>query len=206
MIAIVDFGVGNLRSVQKGLAALGHDAVITADADQIETADGIILPGVGAFGDAMVSLRRLGLLSTLRGAARSGKPLLGICLGMQLLFSVSEEHGQHVGLGIIPGHVKRFRGDFKIPQVGWNQVHWRRPCPLADGVADGEYAYFVHSFYVEPLDSSVVVGVTDYFIEFPSVVAAGHVFGMQFHPEKSAAAGLRMLSNFASLCAREVRA
>lgn len=204
MIAIVDYGVGNLRSVQKAFEYLARETVVTSDPVSIATADGIVLPGVGAFGDAMVSLRRQGLLQPLKRFAASGRPFLGICLGMQLLFSVSEEHGQHVGLGIIPGHVRRMRGDYKIPHVGWNALQVRQAHPLLQDLGGGDYAYFVHSYYVEPLDPAVVIATTDYFQEVPAAVAQGSVMGMQFHPEKSAHVGLRMLERFADLCTQEV--
>lgn len=205
MIAIVDYGVGNLRSVQKALESLGEPAVVTSDKSLLDRADGVILPGVGAFGDAMVSLRRLDLLGALKLHARSGKPLLGICLGMQLLFSVSEEHGQHVGLGLIPGHVRRFRGDFKIPHVGWNELRFARGNRLTEGLTGGEMAYFVHSYYVDPIERDVIVATTDYFMQLPAIVSAGNIYGMQFHPEKSKSAGLHLLGNFAALCAPGVR-
>ncbi len=200
MIAIVDYGVGNLRSVQKALESVGCEAVITSDPAQLTTASGVVLPGVGAFGDAMANLRRRELLSPLQAYARSDRPLLGICLGMQLLFSASEEHGEHVGLGLIPGRVKRMRGDFKIPHVGWNQLSLLSGHPLLAGVERGAYAYFVHSFYVEPVDAAVTVATTTYHREIPAVVAHGHIFGMQFHPEKSSYTGLTMLRNFAAYC------
>jgi len=204
MIAIVDYGVGNLRSVQKAFEYLACETVVTSDPVLIGQADGIVLPGVGAFGDAMVSLRRQGLLQPLKLFAASGRPFLGICLGMQLLFSVSEEHGQHVGLGIIPGHVRRMHGEYKIPHVGWNELKIRQAHPLLQGLADGDHAYFVHSYYVEPLDPGVVIATTDYFQEVPAAVAQGSVMGMQFHPEKSAHVGLRMLERFADLCTQGV--
>lgn len=200
MIAIVDYGVGNLRSVQKALAWVGAEAAVTADPAVLRASDGVILPGVGAFGDAMVGLRRLDLLPAIKEYARSKRPLLGICLGMQLLFSVSEEHGNHVGIGLLPGHVRRMRGDYKIPHVGWNALSPRAEHPLISGLAGGEYAYFVHSYFVDPLDRRAIVATTDYHGEIPAVVANGNVMGVQFHPEKSSSAGLAILRNFASLC------
>lgn len=200
MIAILDYGVGNLRSVQKALERLGHDAVVTSNPEALPRMDGILLPGVGAFGDAMVSLRRLSLLGAIKDFARSGKPLLGICLGMQLLFSVSEEHGNHVGLGLIPGHVRKMRGDYKIPHVGWNQLHMRAQHPLLDGIESGEYAYFVHSYYVDPMDAGIVIATTDYHAEIPAIVTYQNIYGMQFHPEKSSETGLQLLHNFGALC------
>ncbi len=198
MIAIIDYGVGNLLSVAKALEHIGSEALITSRIEELLEADGVILPGVGAFGDAMVSLRRLELLAPLKAYAKTGKPLLGICLGMQLLFSVSEEHGDHVGLGLIPGHVIRMRGDYKIPQVGWNQLQFERQHPLVAGVEAGEFTYFVHSYLVTPIDPSVIVATTDYHQAIPAIVVKDNIVGMQFHPEKSSTTGLKLLSNFVS--------
>ena len=198
MIAIIDYGVGNLLSVAKALEHIGSEALITSRKEEFLEADGVILPGVGAFGDAMVSLRRLELLAPLKAYAKTGKPLLGICLGMQLLFSVSEEHGDHVGLGLIPGHVIRMRGDYKIPQVGWNQLQFERQHPLVAGVEAGEFTYFVHSYLVTPIDPSVIVATTDYHQAIPAIVVKDNIVGMQFHPEKSSTTGLKLLSNFVS--------
>lgn len=200
MIAIVDYGIGNLRSVQKAFEHLGVEAAVVSSPKEVAAADGVVLPGVGAFGDAMVSLRRLGLLPAVRDFARAGRPLLGICLGMQLLFSISEEHGNHLGLGLLPGHVRRMRGDYKIPHVGWNTLRRTGDHPLLDGVKDGEYVYFVHSYYVDPMDRDVVAATTEYHGEIPAVVAQGNLAGVQFHPEKSSHTGLAILRNFASLC------
>ncbi|MCY0901985.1 MAG: imidazole glycerol phosphate synthase subunit HisH [Firmicutes bacterium] len=207
MIAIVDYGVGNLLSVQKALAKLDEASILVTNGDALadERVRGVIVPGVGAFGDAMVALRRQGLLKPLRTYARAGRPLLGICLGMQLLFSVSEEHGEHVGLGFVPGHVRRMRGEYKIPHVGWNQLDFDHGHPLLQGVTSGAYVYFVHSYYVEPVDPSDVLATTSYHVPFASMIAQGNIMGMQFHPEKSGETGLALLKNFASMCsAREV--
>ena len=198
MIAIIDYGVGNLLSVAKALERIGSEALITSRKEDFLEADGVILPGVGAFGDAMISLRKLELLAALKAYAKTGKPLLGICLGMQLLFSVSEEHGDHVGLGLIPGHVIRMRGDYKIPQVGWNQLQFESKHPLVAGVEAGEFTYFVHSYLVAPIDPSVIVATTDYHQTIPAIVVKGNIVGMQFHPEKSSTTGLKLLSNFVS--------
>jgi len=209
MIAIVDYGVGNLLSVQKALAKLDQPSMLVTGEEEIadERVRGLIVPGVGAFGDAMVALRRQGLLKPLRAYVRAGRPLLGICLGMQLLFSVSEEHGEHVGLGFVPGHVRRMRGEYKIPHVGWNQLDFKHGHPLLHGVTPGSYVYFVHSYYVEPVDSATVLTTTSYHDPFPSIIAKGNIMGMQFHPEKSGEAGLTLLKNFASICsARGVEA
>jgi glutamine amidotransferase len=216
VIAIVDYGVGNLRSVQKALERVGAGAVVRGDPAGLDAARGVVLPGVGAFGDGMASLRARGLVEPLLDAVRAGKPLLGICLGMQLLFDVSEEMGQHRGLGLLPGRVVRFpAGPLKVPHVGWNRL-WRRtdagrrtaddgrglgvgPGALLTGITDGAYAYFVHSYYVDPAERGDVLATTDYGLEFAAVVGRGTVWGAQFHPEKSQEVGLRLLANFARL-------
>ncbi len=199
MIAIVDYGMGNLRSVQKAFEKIGATARIVPFPRDIENARGIVLPGVGAFGQAMENLRAIGWDVALRDAVKRGVPFIGICLGMQLLFESSEEMGQHEGLGILRGEVKRFNGDLKVPQMGWNQMRITQPSPLLRDVADGSYAFFVHSYYCAPRDAAMVVATTDYGIEFASVVANGNVFGAQFHPEKSQSVGLKMLENFAAI-------
>ncbi|MBE3552239.1 MAG: imidazole glycerol phosphate synthase subunit HisH [Kyrpidia tusciae] len=205
MIAIIDYGMGNLHSVAKGFAKVGVEARVTSDPREVTEADGVVLPGVGAFGDAMFNLRHIGMLDAIRRVVKEGRPLLGICLGMQLLFSESEEHGRHVGLHLIPGKVRRFQGDFKIPHMGWNDLTIRRPDhPLVDGVKNGDFVYFVHSYYAQPQDPGVVVADTDYHLRVPAIVAKDHVMGMQFHPEKSSDIGLRMLRNFADLCGERV--
>lgn len=198
MIAIVDYGMGNLRSVQKALERVGAEAQVTADPGVLDRAQGIVLPGVGAFGDAMEQLEKRALLpAVLRQAGH--KPLLGICLGMQLLFQESEEMGQHRGLGLLPGRVLRFpENELKVPHVGWNQLHLQAD-PLLSGLDDGAYAYFVHSYYVQPAETSDVLATTDYGLSFASVVGRGQIWGAQFHPEKSQDVGLRMLSNFARI-------
>lgn len=200
MIAIVDYGMGNLRSVQKAFEKVGHGVMITSRPQDVEAADGVLLPGVGAFGDAMFHLRELGLADAVTQAARQRKPLLGICLGMQLLFGSSEEHGFHRGLDLIPGRVVRFRGDFKIPQVGWNSLRIKREHPLLEGVKQEDYVYYVHSYVVDPADRGVILATSDYYGEVPGVVARDNIFGIQFHPEKSSAVGLRMLDNFGRMC------
>jgi len=200
MITILDYGVGNLRSVQKAFTTLGYASQIVTHASELDAATGLVLPGVGAFGDAMVSLRRQEFLQPLRDFAKSGRPLLGICLGMQLLFSVSEEHGEHEGLGLVPGAVRRMRGDYKIPHVGWNQLTIEQSHPLLAGIQAGDFAYFVHSYFVEPLAPQAVLATTDYHQSVPAAIAMGNVMGLQFHPEKSSQTGLRILANFAALC------
>ncbi len=199
MIAIVDYGMGNLRSVQKAFEHIGAEARLARSPRELDTARGIVLPGVGAFGQAMDNLRAAGWIEPLRDACANGLPFIGICLGMQLLFDSSEEMGEHAGLGILPGSVKRFRGPLKVPQMGWNQVHLRQESPLLGGIADGSFAFFVHSYYCAPDAASLIFATTDYGIEFASVVGRGKVFGAQFHPEKSQAVGLKMLENYARI-------
>lgn len=197
MIAIVDYGLGNLRSVQKAFNKVGYDAVITGDKTIIESATHIVLPGVGAFPDAINLLRTSELDKLVIGEANKGKPILGICLGMQLLFESSTESGIHEGLGLIKGKITRFNIDLKVPQVGWNSVKVVKPSRLLDGV-DGEYFYFVHSFCAAEINDETC-GITDYCVEFTSAVESENVFGVQFHPEKSSESGLRILKNFADI-------
>lgn len=210
-IAIIDYGMGNLRNVQKAFEHIGVAAQISAQPDDLDTADGLILPGVGAFGDAMDNLHAADLVDPIQRHVRDGKPLLGICLGLQLLFEESEEMGCHQGLGLLPGRVIRFAERLKVPHIGWNQLEICQ-CPgvetraaqaaLLDGIPNGSYAYFVHSYYAMPSDLSCVLATTRYGIEFASVVGAGNVFGAQPHPEKSQEVGLRLLKNFAALVER----
>lgn len=201
MIAIVDYQMGNLRSVQKGFEKVGHEATITSEIAEMERADKIVLPGVGAFADAIAELRRRQMVSPLCEMAAAGKPLLGICLGLQLLFDVSYENGEHEGLGIIPGKVKRFEvsTEHKVPHMGWNQAIIRRRAPHLTGVADGTYFYFVHSYYVVPDDSRVIAIEAEYEKPFCAAVWHENIFATQFHPEKSQANGLLILKNFAEL-------
>lgn len=197
MIVIIDYGVGNLRSVQKALEHVGAAAVVADDPHSLDRADGIVLPGVGAFGDGMDHLRARGWVAPLREKAAAGVPLLGICLGMQLLFEESDEMGHHTGLGLLPGRVVRFaEGDLKVPHVGWNQLQVRQGALLA-GISSGAYAYFVHSYYALPEADEDVLATTEYGLEFAAVVGRGRVLGAQFHPEKSQEVGLRLLRNFA---------
>jgi glutamine amidotransferase len=203
-LAVVDYGVGNLRNVHKALEAAGAPVAIVTEPAGLTGVAGIVLPGVGAFGDAAANLRRAGFERPLRDAIDAGVPLLGICVGMQLLFDESEEMGRHAGLGVIPGRVMRFSGDLleldgrplKVPQIGWNQLHHPQNDPLLAGVADGAYAYFVHSYYCAPADPIYVVASTDFGISYASVVRRGSIWGIQCHPEKSQAVGLRILHNF----------
>jgi imidazole glycerol-phosphate synthase subunit HisH len=201
MLAIIDYQMGNLRSVQKGFEKVGHQAVITSDPKELAQATKIVLPGVGAFGDAMAELRRRHLIEPIREAIASGKPFLGICLGLQLLFETGYEGGEHVGLSILPGKVVRFElpHDYKVPHMGWNQLQIQRPAPILKGLSDKAYVYFVHSYYVVPDDQSVVATETDYGGAFCSMIWRDNLFATQFHPEKSQADGLRILKNFAEL-------
>ncbi|TDA67485.1 MAG: imidazole glycerol phosphate synthase subunit HisH [Clostridia bacterium] len=199
MIAIVDYGMGNLRSVQKGLEKVGFAAEVTADPERVLAARGVVLPGVGAFAAAMKALRDQGLVPALKETVAAGKPFLGICLGLQLLFTGSEEGGWHEGLGIFPGRVKKLPAGLKIPHMGWNEVTWQGASPLTEGMPAKGSFYFVHSYYVEPEDSQVVLGLTDYGIAFVSAVRQNLVFGLQCHPEKSSRLGLELLRNFGEL-------
>lgn len=198
MIAIVDYGMGNLRSVSKAFEAVGHQAMVTRDTAAIQSASHVVLPGVGAFGDCMSNLRQYGLIEPIQTAIQSGKPFLGICLGFQLLFTESEEFGRHEGLDIFPGKVRAFSRDqpLKVPHMGWNQVHIRRPCPLFEGIVDGTHWYFVHSFFVEPADKEITATTTMYGIPFTSSIWKDNVVACQFHPEKSQSSGLRLIRNF----------
>lgn len=206
MIAIIDYGMGNLRSVQKGFEKIGSEAVITSDPQVVLDADRVVLPGVGAFRDCMHNLEQAGFVEPILKVIAAGKPFLGICVGMQLLFTDSVEFGHYKGLDVIPGHVLRFPDQMtvageklKVPQMGWNQLSFKRRPPAFEGIDDGSNVYFVHSYYVKPDDSSVIATTTDYGIEFCSSVWKDNVVATQFHPEKSQAVGLRILKNFAEL-------
>ena len=196
-VAIIDYGVGNLRSVEKAFRAGGVEAFVSSDESVLRAADRLVLPGVGAFRACMDGLASRGFDRLVRERAAGGTPLLGVCVGMQMLFEESEEFGVTRGLGFLRGRVRRFPEGLRVPQVGWNQVGWRRDHALARGIDDHTFFYFVHSFYCEAGDAGEVVGETDYGLDYPSVVARGNVCGVQFHPEKSQAAGLRLLKNFA---------
>jgi len=199
VIAIIDYGMGNLRSVQKGFERVGFEAIVTDDPSVVRRADAIVLPGVGAFGAAMERLRRSGLAEETIRAIEKGKPYLGICLGLQLLLSESEEGGRFEGMDLIKGRVVRFQTDLKVPHMGWNQVKILKPNPLLKGIPDNSYFYFVHSYYVLPDDKSLVAGTTEYGVEFTSMVWRDNLFAVQFHPEKSQRLGLRILKNFGEL-------
>ena len=201
-VGIVDLGMGNRRSVEKALERAGARPVLSADPEALRAADGIVVPGVGAFPEAMRRLRSTGLDELVRERADAGAPVIGLCLGMQLLFETSVEHEGAEGLGILPGRVVRLEADgLKLPHIGWNGVRWTRPSPLTEGLPDPAAFYHVHSFAPQPADEDVVLGRGAYGRPFVSFVERGRVFGAQCHPEKSSTEGLRLLSNFARLCA-----
>jgi len=200
-IAIVDYGMGNLRSVQKAFERTGHAAIVTNDPAVVAKAEKIVVPGVGAFEDAIAELRRRDLVRPVLAAIDAGKPFLGICLGLQMLFDTSYENGRHEGLGVLRGEVVRFDlpQGYSIPHMGWNQVDFARRPPVLEGLEPGSYFYFVHSYYVVPEDAGVVAATTDYGGPFCSMVWRDNLFASQFHPEKSQSVGLRLFRNFASL-------
>lgn len=199
MIAIVDYGMGNLFSVQKALERIGAGAVVTDKPEELASAEKIILPGVGAFGDAMKELEKRGLAQVLHNEAEKGKIILGICLGLQIFFEQSEESPGVRGLGLLPGEVRRFVTNLKVPHMGWNQLVINRKAPIYPGVDDGAYVYFVHSYYVVPQNRDDIATTTDYGGEFVSSVWRGNLMATQFHPEKSQEVGLRMLKNFVDM-------
>ena len=194
-IAIIDYGVGNLRSVEKAFQAGGAEAVVSSDESVLRAAGRLVLPGVGAFRACMEALKERGFDRLVRERVAEGTPLLGVCVGMQMLFEESEEFGTTSGLGFLRGRVRRFPEGLRVPQVGWNQVEWKGGHALSEGIGDRTFFYFVHSFFCDA--GEAVIGETEYGITYPSVVARGNVCGVQFHPEKSQAAGLRLLRNFA---------
>ena len=198
MIAIIDYGRGNLGSVEKAFTRVGMPAVVTQDPAVVDRAEAVVLPGDGAFHDAMGNLQALGLIASLRACFDSARPFLGICLGYQLLFTESEEFGQGKGLDVIPGAVRRFPGTLKVPHMGWNQVEHRGDLRLFDGIPSGAHFYFVHSYYPETADDSLRVASCTYGLTFPAAVGRGPLFATQFHPEKSQRWGIRLLENFAA--------
>ena len=202
-IAIIDFRMGNLRSVQKGFEHAGvTDVVITDDPDAVAQADGIVLPGVGAFRDASANLRASGLENVIRNRIGAGTPFLGICLGMQLLADVGLEDGEYEGLGLVPGTCERLPGGVKIPHIGWNTVEYPADCALFDGIPESTAFYFVHSYRLVPQSSSAIIGSTEHGVRFASAVRSGNIYAVQFHPEKSSSAGLQLLANFGAIAER----
>lgn len=210
MIVVVDYGMGNLRSVEKAFQKLGHEVKVTGSARELEDARGVVLPGVGAFPDCIRNLERFGLVKPILNAIKSGKPFLGICLGYQMLFEESEEFGPAEGLAVFKGKVKRFSDKMldpssgadaflKVPHVGWNAVQVKKSHPVLQGIDSGSFYYFVHSYYVDPADKSMVTTTTDYGIDFASSIGKDNVFATQFHPEKSRQKGLQLLGNFAKM-------
>jgi len=201
MIVIVDYGMGNLRSVQKGFERVGAQAMVSRKIQDIDSADKLVLPGVGAFPECMKNLVTFGLVDSILDFLKSGKPFLGICLGLQLLFEESEEFGLHEGLKVIPGRVKAFSREMglKIPHMGWNQVTFKKDVPIFQGIDDGSFFYFVHSYFVEPVLAEDIATETDYGVTFTSSIARDNIFALQFHPEKSQENGLRILRNFSNL-------
>ena len=208
MIAVIDYGMGNLRSVQKSLEFVGAKVIVTHDPDLILNANSVVLPGVGAFKDCMANLNKLKLIDPIRKFIDGGKPFLGICLGLQVLFEESEEYGPVAGLGILPGKVVKFPGGssetkngrpIKIPHMGWNQIKVKKNVPLFGGVGDAPYFYFVHSYYVVPEDQNMIATVTNYGVEFVSGIQHKNIYAFQFHPEKSQTLGLSILERFSNL-------
>jgi glutamine amidotransferase len=197
MLTIIDYGAGNLRSVVMALRRVGLEARLTAEADQVRRARALVLPGVGAFGDCVGNIRALNLEDAICGAIRDGVPFLGICVGLQLLFEVSDEMGEHRGLGILAGRVRRFPAGLPVPHMGWNQLHQAARVPLWQGVPQDSYVYFVHSYYAVPQDRRVIAATTDYGLSYASAVAQGNLSAIQFHPEKSQDVGEQILRNFA---------
>lgn len=198
MITVIDYGMANLGSVRKALEKVGATVRVSADPDDLRGSSHVVLPGVGAFGDTMDNLRATGFDDAIREAINEGIPFLGICLGLQVLFTEGEEKGVHAGLDIFKGRVRQFTEGL-VPQIGWNQAHIRREDPIMAGIPDHSYFYFVHSYYVDPEDTSEVITETDYHIDYASIVGRDRVYGIQFHPEKSQDMGLRILKNFTGL-------
>lgn len=202
MIAIIDYGMGNLGSVYKGLLRFSEDVQVTSDPKDVAKADAVVLPGVGAFEDAKANLDRARMSEVVKDVVRSAKPFLGICLGLHLLFDESEENGVHAGLGLVRGRVTKLPETVKVPHIGWNQVEYRKESAFFTGVPDKSFFYFVHSYYVEPQDPEIVVSITDYGREFVSSIGWGDLLAVQFHPEKSSILGLQVLENFVGIVKR----
>ena len=205
MIAIIDYDAGNIKSVEKAINYLGSECTITRDPDVILNADGVILPGVGSFGDAMGKLENYGLIPVINQVAEKGIPFIGICLGLQLLFDESEESPGVKGLSLLKGKIKRFPSDMglKVPQIGWNSLEYDNPGKLFEGISEGSYVYFVHSYYLEAEDKSIVKASSEYGVKFHASVELGNIFACQFHPEKSSDVGLKILSNFLKICEKK---
>ncbi|KOA19955.1 imidazole glycerol phosphate synthase subunit HisH 1 [Clostridium homopropionicum DSM 5847] len=199
MISIVDYGMGNLKSVENALDLLDIKSVITSDKEVILNSKGIILPGVGAFPDAIDCIREAGLDVTLKEAVSGGTPLLGVCLGMQLLFEESEEIRPCSGLGFLKGKIEKIKGNLKIPHMGWNSLKYEKACPILKDIEENSYVYFVHSYYAVVGEEGILNAYADYGVKVPGVVSKGNVFGLQFHPEKSGDVGLKMLKNFGEM-------
>jgi len=202
MIAIIDYGMGNLRSVQKGFEKVRVAAAVVKEPHMLDRAAGVVLPGVGAFADAMANLRAAGMDGAVHRAVEAGKPFLGICLGLQLLFDASEEWGHTEGLGIFPGKVRRLPEGLKVPHMGWNQIEILKKDPLLERVPDRSSFYFVHSYAVEPAEEGLALALTEYGVKFTSMVGRERVYGIQFHPEKSSSLGLKILENFGRVVER----
>ncbi|MFN4180605.1 MAG: imidazole glycerol phosphate synthase subunit HisH [Armatimonadota bacterium] len=200
-VTVIDYGIGNLRSVTKALEFLGCQVTLTSDPDEVVRANKLVLPGVGAFGAGMRNLTQLGLVDAIRDAVQRGTPLLGICLGLQLLFEESEEMGKYEGLKLVRGKVVHFpeMDGIRIPHMGWNALQIRNPKPLFEGIPEGAMVYFVHSYFPVPDDPSIIAATTEHGIEFVSAIAVDNIFGTQFHPEKSSKFGLQILHNFITL-------
>ena len=202
MIAIIDYGMGNLRSVEKGFLKVGVNAKVVTDPRSVNDAEAIVLPGVGAFRDCMKNLDRMKLIEPILKSVRNGKPYLGICLGLQMLFTESEEFGVYKGLDVLKGKVVRFQVDLKVPHMGWNTVRLLKKPPIFNGIKDESYFYFVHSYYVAPDDEGIIAGTTDYGMTFTSMVWKDNIIATQFHPEKSQETGLKILKNFGDFVKR----
>jgi glutamine amidotransferase len=205
VIAIADYGIGNLGSVTKAFRHAGAEVQLTGDPEVLRRAEAVVLPGDGAFGATVAEVERRGLVPVLREVVEKQKPLLGICIGMQILFEESEEHGRFRGLGLLPGRVRRFEGELPVPHMGWNRLRARQAHPILEGIPDGAHVYFVHSYFCDA-PAEVVVASSDYGRDFAAIVARGSVLGVQFHPEKSQEVGLRMVENFVGIVERARRA